>query len=368
VFKTQVELTETSLERLEELLGGARFEGRAAGEDGLVKQGTFILFGPVAFFASEDGAMAGVAEQKVGSLQPSVVGYADPLFGQMTVDMVANNKGPVPFDASLGNARKVEETRQTLWEHIQKGGVVMIPILGLAGAALMVILFKALSLSLVRMPREQHFGMFLKTINQGNKEKAVEAAESLPGPAGMMLRAGTAHLDGPKDLIEEVMFEKILDVRSRLQRLLPFIAVSAASAPLLGLLGTVTGIINTFKLLTVFGSGDVKMLSGGISEALITTEFGLIIAIPTILSHAFLSRKAKSYTERMERMAISFMSEVEKSRARNGVPQDPDSREQDDQPGVDVSVREIREKAGSRGDAESPPVAVGRTPTQEAAT
>jgi biopolymer transport protein ExbB len=81
------------------------------------------------------------------------------------------------------------------------------------------------------------------------------------------------------------------------------------------LLGTVTGIINTFKLLTVFGSGDVKMLSGGISEALITTEFGLIVAIPTLLAHAFLSRRAKGITDRMEQLAIGFITELERSRA-----------------------------------------------------
>jgi biopolymer transport protein ExbB len=130
-----------------------------------------------------------------------------------------------------------------------------------------------------------------------------------------MLSAGVAQFDAPKDLIEEVMFEKLLHARTRLQRALPFIAVSAASAPLLGLLGTVTGIINTFKLLTVFGSGDVKMLSGGISEALITTEFGLIVAIPTLLSHAFLSRRARAVTDRMEQLAIAFLSELEKARA-----------------------------------------------------
>ena len=92
--------------------------------------------------------------------------------------------------------------------------------------------------------------------------------------------------------------------------MLPFIAIAAASAPLLGLLGTVTGIINTFKLITVFGSGDVKTLSGGISEALITTEFGLIIAIPSLLLHAFLSRKAKGIVHRMETTAVAFLNKL----------------------------------------------------------
>jgi Mg/Co/Ni transporter MgtE len=74
----------------------------------------------------------------------------------------------------------------------------------------------------------------------------------------------------------------------------------------------VTGIINTFKLITVFGSGDVKTLSGGISEALITTEFGLIVAIPSLLLHAFLSRKARGMIARMEKTAIGFINQVNK--------------------------------------------------------
>ena len=77
-----------------------------------------------------------------------------------------------------------------------------------------------------------------------------------------------------------------------------------------------TGIINTFKLITVFGSGDVKTLSSGISEALITTEYGLIVAIPSLLLHAFLSRKAKGVTDQMEKAAIAFINQVSKTPAK----------------------------------------------------
>jgi hypothetical protein len=76
----------------------------------------------------------------------------------------------------------------------------------------------------------------------------------------------------------------------------------------------VTGIINTFKLITVFGIGDVKTLSGGISEALITTKFGLIVAVPSLLLHAFLSRKARSAIDQMEKAAIAFANQVSKAR------------------------------------------------------
>jgi hypothetical protein len=99
--------------------------------------------------------------------------------------------------------------------------------------------------------------------------------------------------------------------------MLPFVAICAASAPLLGLLGTVTGIISTFKLITVFGSGDVKTLSSGISQALITTEFGLIVAIPSLLLHAFLSRKARGVVNQMETAAVAFANQISRTPYEN---------------------------------------------------
>jgi biopolymer transport protein ExbB/TolQ len=142
-------------------------------------------------------------------------------------------------------------------------------------------------------------------------------AEKIRGPVGKMIRGAVAHMNEPNELVEEVMYEHILMTRMRLNKGLPFVAVCASSAPLLGLLGTVTGIINTFKLITAFGSGDVKMLSGGISEALVTTEFGLIVAIPSLLFHTFLNRRAKSLIDRMEKVAVSVMNQLNKKPMQN---------------------------------------------------
>jgi biopolymer transport protein ExbB len=96
------------------------------------------------------------------------------------------------------------------------------------------------------------------------------------------------------------------------QSWLPFIAITASSAPLLGLLGTVTGIMNTFSLMTLFGTGDVKTLSSGISEALITTELGLYVAIPSLMLHALLSRKAKAVLDDMEKSAVALVNQIAK--------------------------------------------------------
>jgi biopolymer transport protein ExbB len=123
-------------------------------------------------------------------------------------------------------------------------------------------------------------------------------------------------MDEPNELMDEVMYEQALHTRLKVNGLLPFIAISASSAPLLGLLGTVTGIMNTFTLMTVFGTGDVKTLSSGISEALITTEYGLIVAIPALLIHSFLSRKAKGISDDLDKAAIAFGNEVARQKLK----------------------------------------------------
>jgi biopolymer transport protein ExbB len=316
VFAAQIAALHASLARLDELVGGARFEGRAAGPDGLVKPGQYVFLGPIAFFASADGLMAGIAEQIHGSLEPSVQGFNEPAMTEHVRALVAEGCGTAPIDGSLGNARKIEETHESLREHIAKGGAVMVPILGLAGVVAFVVSLKWLQLSLIFLPTPRRLRPLLEAIRAGQTAEAQALAAKLRGPAGFMLKAGLAHLGATKDLIEEAMFEKILTIRFRFNRFIPMIAVGAACSPLLGLLGTVTGIINTFRMLTVFGSGDVKQLSGGISEALITTEFGLIVAIPALLCHAFLSRKSKGLLDKLEHMAISVMGEVEQARLK----------------------------------------------------
>ncbi len=317
VYQAQAALVTASLERLFDALGGTRFEGSAVDPSGLVTPGTFVMIGPAALFCSQDGQSVGTAEQRLGSLEPTVMAFESQAMADAAAETVRAGTGSFPLDPTLGNAHKIEATKQTLAEHISKGGPVMIPILTLAAAAMLVALFKWVELARLRMPSDKRIRELVGSIAEHDDERAATQAAAMGGPTGEMLSAAVAHLHEPPALIEEVMYEKILTAKLRLQRFLPFVAISASSAPLLGLLGTVTGIINTFKLITVFGSGDVKTLSGGISEALITTEFGLIVAIPSLLLHAFLSRKARGMIARMEKAAITVMNQVSRTPYRD---------------------------------------------------
>ncbi len=310
VFEAQAKILSVSLERLFDALGGSTFAGTAVDSTGLVKKGTFVMVGPVAVFRSEDGQNVGTVEQQLGSLEPAIIPFADPADAAAAAELIVNAKGSFPLDPSLGNAHKIEATKESFIEHVQKGGVVMIPIFGLAGLALLVALLKYLQMAFIRTPSKRKVNKLLEAISRRDEAGAKKAASEMRGPVGKMLAIGVDHIKEPRDLIEEVMYEKLMSVRLSLQSFLPFVSITAASAPLLGLLGTVTGIINTFKLITVFGSGDVKSLSGGISEALITTKFGLIVAIPSLLLYAFLSKKAKGIIDKMEKAAVALLNQV----------------------------------------------------------
>ena len=310
VFETQASLMSVSIERLHDALAGTRFEGNAVAADGLVKPGHFVMVGPAAIFRSEDGSAVGTAEQRVDSSEPAEVDFHVPEDSAAADLLVAYSRGDFPFDPTLGNAHKIEATEISLLEEIEKGGFVMYPIGAMAAIALLVALYKWATLAAIRKPAQARIDALLKAIGQRDREAAADRVAEIKGPVGRMLAAGVEHLREPRELIEEVMYETVLTTRLNLEKMLSFIGICAASAPLLGLLGTVTGIINTFKLITVFGSGDVKSLSGGISEALITTKFGLVVAIPSLLIHAFLSRKVRGVMGQMETSAVSFVNHV----------------------------------------------------------
>ncbi|MFM7052642.1 MAG: MotA/TolQ/ExbB proton channel family protein [Planctomycetota bacterium] len=318
LFKAQSPLIAMSLERLESALGGSRFAGQAVAEDGTVAKGSFVLLGPTAVFRSDDGARVGTAEQRLGSLEPAIFTFDKPELAASAGQFVAGTGGAFPFDPTLGTAHKIEATEETLWEHIKAGGPVMVPIFALAGAALLVALFKWVSMLFVRMPSRSRVKELMAAVGRGDQAKAAELAGRMKGPMGRMLRAGIEALRAgqPREEAEESMYETMQVTRLSLNRFLPFVAISAAAAPLLGLLGTVTGIMNTFNMITIYGTGDVKSLSSGISEALITTEYGLIVAIPSLLIHAFLSAKARNTVNRMETTGVAFMNEVLKSEVR----------------------------------------------------
>ncbi len=318
-FDVQARVLIASLDRLEELRGGVSYQGSAIDGAGVLGQrgasvaGTFVQFGPYAVFSDTTGELQGFVVQPLGALLPEVVPFNMPEDNAAVKQLAETGRGSLPFDATLGEALVIEQAETgTLLDEIKLGGPVMYPILGLAGLAFLVALYKFLAIIFTPSPSRRKLAGLITAVSQRDSAKAREVAQAMRGPSGRMLQAGADHMYAPRELIEEVMYEKVLVAKLRVQRMLPFIAICAAAAPLLGLLGTVTGIINTFEMMQLSGGADMENVSGGISEALITTKFGLIVAIPTLLLHVFLSRMARRVVDQMEKAGIAFINAIMK--------------------------------------------------------
>ncbi len=134
------------------------------------------------------------------------------------------------------------------------------------------------------------------------------------GSNARILKATIRNIDRDREHIEDIISEAIIHESTRLDKLSATILIIAAVAPLLGLLGTVTGMIATFDIITEFGTGDPKLLSGGISIALVTTELGLIVAIPLLLAGNLLNSWAESIKDSMEHSALHIVNEYNKQK------------------------------------------------------
>ncbi len=307
-------LQETVSSLMGEIAGQGRAlvsEGEAVALDGTLAPGSFAKVGPVMWFRSADGKSGGLISED-RELRPRLLPQAES--ARELESLFSGKPAVLSFDPTLGSAVALSETETDLLTHLQQGGFWIIPILILAGCALLVSLWKTLQLSRIR---EFPAGVIQKTLSSMNAGKTAEARDAiapLRHPARRVLDRGVQLIaDRPtisRDDIEEGMFEVFLEETPPLQRGLPILAIVSATAPLLGLLGTVTGMMETFRLITVFGSGDAKSLASGISEALITTELGLVVAIPALIAHSLLSRKVQGIKSTMEMTSLAFLNGV----------------------------------------------------------
>jgi len=315
-FNAQIDVIGVAVDRLEKLVGGYTFEGKALAPDGDILDGTFAPFGPSVYFASEDGELEGVAITELNAAEAAIA-VPDGNYGPQIRSFVETGEGEIPVDATLGKALKIDQQKDTPLEHINKGGVVGWVIIGLGLICLAVGIFKVIEIFSVKTADPAAVQGVITKIEEGDMANARTQAAGIGGAGGDMIRTGIEHADEKRGTLEEILYEKILAVRPKLERLLPFMALTAAAAPLLGLLGTVTGMISTFNLITIFGTGDASNLASGISQALVTTELGLIVAIPALIFHGLLARMARQKIGDMEQSAVGFINGVIGSRGKD---------------------------------------------------
>jgi biopolymer transport protein ExbB len=308
-IQARLDLLDLLAGRLEAGLGGEVFDAPAVNnKTGVVSQGKLLLLGPLGYFATEDGTQRGLADSQLNSASTVIKELPEEVNVDGIREVIFKGEGILPVDATRGSAFKVEQTKDTVMDQIRKGGPVMYPIVVLGIIAVLIGLLKWLHISLVKRPSNKNVKKFLAALDANDKATAEAIAKKNGGPVGKMLAAATTHYNDPPTMMEEAMFECVLDARASLNSWIPLIKIASAVEPLLGLLGTVTGMINTFKLITIFGTGDASTFSSGISEALLTTMWGLVTAIPCLLMAAFLSRKARSALDEMEKLAVRLMN------------------------------------------------------------
>jgi len=176
-----------------------------------------------------------------------------------------------------------ERKSKSLVEFVSSGGVIgwIIVVLGVVGLILGVV--RIWLLKRLTSDGEAMIAALGPTVRERDFETAAAKAKALDGAAARVLSKVIPQLPRGSEQVENAAGEAILKELPAFERFGAVIMVIAAVAPLLGLLGTVTGMISTFDVITEYGTGDPKMLSGGISEALVTTELGLIVAIPALM-------------------------------------------------------------------------------------
>ena len=206
---------------------------------------------------------------------------------------------------------------KTMMDTIKAGGVIGYIILGLGLIGLLLI---ALRIQLL-LKSGSNVEALTKTVEEklktGGVAAAQEAIKGFKGSTARVLKATLRNITRDREHIEDIVMENILNESSNIDKFGSFVLVIAAVAPLLGLLGTVTGMIATFDIITEFGTGDPKLLSGGISEALVTTMLGLVVAIPLLLLGNLLSGWAQNIKDSMEQAALHIINVYEKTHTKS---------------------------------------------------
>ncbi len=217
-------------------------------------------------------------------------------FTTTAADLQQANTGVVPFalDPTGGSILGLLVQAPDTSEQVHQGGAVGYVILGVGLLALLIALERFVSLML----------MGGKIRRQLKDDTARD-----DNPLGRVMKVKDQYPNVAYDTLELKLSEAILREMPKITRNLTLIKIISVVAPLLGLLGTVTGMINTFQAITLFGTGDPKLMAGGISQALVTTVLGLVVAIPTVFLYTLLNTRSKGLLLILQEQSAGIIAE-----------------------------------------------------------
>lgn len=249
--------------------------------------GVFTAFSDGNFlrYLPETGSLVELGRQPVERLRQLVTDFED----------AGADSGlmPVVVDPTRGAILALLVQAPDLKERIQQGGWIGYIILGLGVIGLFIALLRFISLTVV---------------GRGVATQQKNTEVSLKNPLGRILSVYSETGSQDVETLSLKLDEAILREIPKIERGIVTLAIIAAITPMLGLLGTVSGMIETFQSITLFGTGDPKLMSGGISQALVTTELGLAVAIPIMLIHSAISSKSNRLVQILDEESSALVA------------------------------------------------------------
>ncbi len=282
--------------------------------DGTIAKGEIVKVGNIAAYGVSDkaaGALAPAGEgnyklwNALGSSDDAKALYAGEMLPQIDIFTYENMEKEVEY-----------KKEKTIDDILKGGGVIGYIILALGAFGLFLLVLRVFILFWSGSNVKKISKIVAKKVEAGEGDEAYDAIKKYNGSAARVIKSTLRNIKRDREHIEDIVMENILNESGHIDKFGGFVMVIAAVAPLLGLLGTVTGMIATFDMITEFGTGDPKMLSGGISEALITTMFGLIVAIPLLMLGNLMSGWAQGIKDSMEQSALHIVNIYEKYNAK----------------------------------------------------
>ncbi len=298
--------------KLAELSKIRQDEGKFFLADGTEVSGKIVRVGNVAAY--------GISDRGAGALAPAGGGafklWREPASDVAQALAAGQSLPTLPVFLFENTTVAVSEPeKKTFWKEMQKGGPIGYVILSLGAIALILVALRAMFLFQAGAAVQPIIDTAGPLVRQGRINEAIDAIKLRKGSAARVVTAALRNLDREREHLEDIISEAILHESTRLNRFGSIILMIAAVAPLLGLLGTVTGMIQTFDVITEFGTSDPKLLAGGIAVALVTTEQGLIVAIPCLLLGNLLSGWADRIKDDMEAGALKVINLFTERRA-----------------------------------------------------
>ncbi|MGB3457598.1 MAG: MotA/TolQ/ExbB proton channel family protein [Litorimonas sp.] len=293
---------QTMLTEMEEQREVEAFTANVAGIDGqstVTRVGPFVAFNADGDFLQYNPPSATGEDLPLLSLLPAQPGGAIQSAASRVLSANAGEVVYAPIDPTRGELLKTFDLRPGPWERAMQGGPIGMIIIGLGIITAILGLLLIVRLFLIRMAVA------------GQKRKSQPSKSNALGRV-MLAYEGARNADA--DTVELKLDEAILQESPKLEFGLNFIKLIAGIAPLLGLLGTVTGMIQTFQAMMIYGAGDPQLMAGGISVALVTTMLGLIVAIPLLIIHSFAASLARGVQSTLEEQSAGIVARHVESR------------------------------------------------------